>query len=197
MGQMATTVLVKECLSWQSPLAKIDRPVGAKANKVGRSTMRIMSGITGFAVILAVTAPTMAGTMRSKVSFNTGIQKPAAEQPADGMAVTWEVKLSGGELDGCTASLLDHLFPRDNGSWGIFELVGTVTCDKGAFKFTTTGAWDKNAFHGAGTISKDGRSGEFAQAEGRVAQIGASFVPAAKAGTFDASYDLVIDRTDK
>ena len=159
--------------------------------------MRIISLTTGIAVILMAATPSVAETLRSKVSFNTGIQKPAAEQPAGGMAVTWDVKLSGGELDGCTASLLDHLFPRDNGSWGIFELQGKVKCDKGAFNFTTTGAWDKNGFHGAGVISKDGRSGDFAQAEGRVAQIGVSFVPAATAGTFDVSYDLVVDRTDK
>jgi hypothetical protein len=159
--------------------------------------MRAISLAIGIAVLLAAGAPAMAETMRSKVAFNTGIQKPAASQPAGGIAVTWDVTLSGGELDGCTASLVDHLFPRDNGSWGIFELEGSVACDKGAFKFTTTGAWDKNGFHGAGFISKDGRSGGFAQAEGRVAQVGVSFVPAATAGTFDVSYDLVIDRTDK
>jgi hypothetical protein len=159
--------------------------------------MRFISFATGLTVLVAAAAPSMAETLRSKVAFNTGIQKPAANQPAGGMAVTWDVKLSGGELDGCTASLVDHLFPHDNGSWGIFELQGSVTCDKGMFKFTTTGAWDKNGFHGAGVISKDGRSGEFSQAEGRVAQIGVSFVPAATAGTFDVSYDLVIDRTDK
>jgi hypothetical protein len=159
--------------------------------------MRFISFATGLAVLVAAAAPSMAETLRSKVAFNTGIQKPAANQPAGGMAVTWDVKLSGGELDGCTATLLDHLFPHDNGSWGIFELQGSVTCDKGMFKFTTTGAWDKNGFHGAGVISKDGRSGEFSQAEGRVAQIGVSFVPAATAGTFDVSYDLVIDRTNK
>ena len=159
--------------------------------------MRTISLTAGLAVMLAVAAPSMAETMRSKVAFNTSIQKPAASQPPGGIAVTWDVTLSGGELDGCTASFVDNLFPRDNGSWGIFELEGSVACDKGAFKFNTTGAWDKNGFHGAGVISKDGRSGEFSQAEGRVAQIGVSFVPAATAGTFDVSYDLVVDRTDK
>ena len=112
--------------------------------------MRILSLATGLAVILVAATPSLAEPMRSKVAFNTGVQKPAANQPAGGMAVTWDVKLSGGELDGCTANLLDHLFPRDNGSWGIFELEGNVACDKGTFKFTTTGAWDKNGFHGAG-----------------------------------------------
>ena len=159
--------------------------------------MRTISLTAGLAVMLAAAAPSMAETMRSKVAFNTAIQKPAANQPPGGVAVMWDVTLSGGELDGCTASFVDNLFPRDNGSWGIFELEGTVACDKGAFKFNTTGSWDKNGFHGAGVMSKDGRSGEFSQAEGRVAQIGVSFVPAATAGTFDVSYDLVVDRTDK
>jgi hypothetical protein len=151
----------------------------------------------GLAVALAAVAPATAETMRSNVAFNTGSQQPAASQPAAGHAVTWEVKLSGGELDGCTTSFVDTLFPRDNGSWGIFELEGKVACDNGAFEFTTTGAWDNNGFHGAGFISEDGRSGEFSQAEGRVAQIGVKFVPAETAGTFDVSYELVVDRTDK
>ena len=159
--------------------------------------MRILSLTTGFVVMLAAAAPAMAETMRSKVAFNTGSQQPAASKPADGIAVTWDVKLSGGELDGCTASFLDNLFPHDNGSWGIFELEGSVTCDKGAFRFTTTGSWDKNGFHGAGVVSTAGRSGEFSQAEGRVAQIGARLVPAATAGTFDVTYELIVDRTDK
>jgi hypothetical protein len=159
--------------------------------------MRTISLTAGLAVMLAATAPATAETLRSKVAFNTASQQPAASQPAGGHAVTWEVKLSGGELDGCTATFVDNLFPRDNGAWGIFELGGTVTCDKGAFKFTTTGAWDGNGFHGAGVISEDGRTGEFAQATGRVAQIGVKFVPAATEGTFDVSYELIVDRTDK
>ena len=128
--------------------------------------MHTSSSFIGLAVLLAAAQPATAETMRSKVAFNTGSQKPAASQPAGGIGVTWDVKLSGGELNGCTATFVDHLFPRDKGSWGIFELEGSVACDKGAFKFTTTGSWDKNGFHGAGRISEDGRSGEFSHAEG-------------------------------
>lgn len=164
---------------------------------MGEIGMRIISLVSGLAVVLAAAAPAAAETMRSKVAFNTGIQKPAPTQPADGMAKTWDVTLSGGELDGCTASIVDNLFPRDNGSWGTFEFEATVTCAKGGFKLNTSGAWDQNGFHGGGAISKDGRSGDYAQLEGRVAQIGVSFVPAAEAGTFDVSYDLVIDRVNK
>ena len=159
--------------------------------------MRTISLTTGLAVMLAAAAPAMAETLRTKVAFNTAIQKPAASQPAGGHAMTWDVKLSGGELDGCTASFAETLYPRDNMSWGIFELQGNVACDKGAFRFTSTGSWGKNGFHGAGVISEDGRSGEFAQAKGRVAMIDGTVVPAATAGTFEASSELSVARTDK
>lgn len=159
--------------------------------------MRTISAVSGLAVVLAAVTPASAETMRSKVAFNTGIQKQAPTQPAGGFAKTWDVTLSGGELDGCTASIVDNLFPRDNGSWGTFEFEATVMCAKGAFKLNTSGAWDQNGFHGGGAISKDGRSGEFSQIEGRVAQIGARLVPGAEAGTFDVTYDLVIDRVKK
>ena len=159
--------------------------------------MRTISLTTGLALVLAAAAPAMAETLRSKVAFNTAIQKPAASQPAGGHAMTWDVKLSGGELDGCIASFAETLFPRDNMSWGIYEIQGSVACDKGSFKLTSTGSWGKNGFHGAGVISKDGRTGEFAQAEGRVAMIDGTVVPAATAGTFDAAYELIVARTDK
>ena len=159
--------------------------------------MRIMSLSVGLAIMLAAASPAAAEILRSKVAFNTAVQKPAANQPAGGYAVTWDVKLSGGELDGCTGSFSDVLYPRDNMSWGIFELAGSVTCDRGTFKFTSTGSWGKNGFHGAGLISKEGRSGDFAQAEGRVAMVDGTVMPAAAAGTFDASYDLIVERTDK
>lgn len=68
-------------------------------------------------------------------------------------------------------------------SWGFFDLEANVSCDKETFKFTSTGSWGKNGFHGAGMISKDGRSREFAQAEGRVAMIDGTVMPAATAGT--------------
>jgi hypothetical protein len=159
--------------------------------------MRIISLIVGTAIVLAAAAPAMAGTMRSKVAFNTGIQKPAASQPEGGVAMTWDVTLTGGELDGCTANIAENLFPRDNGSWGIFQLEASVACAKGTFKFNSSGSWDQNGFHGAGVILEDGRSGDFAQAKGRIAQIGSRIVPAATAGTFDVSYELVVDRMDK
>jgi hypothetical protein len=102
--------------------------------KQGRSDMRTISLTTGLAIMFAAAAPAMAETLRSKVAFNTAIQKPAASQPEGGHAMTWDVKLSGGELDGCTASFAESLFPRDNMSWGIFQLEASVACDRGAFQ---------------------------------------------------------------
>lgn len=159
---------------------------------------RHITSLTWLALLGAMSAPTIAAeTMRTKVAFNTSVQKPAASQPEGGHAMTWDVKLSGGELDGCTASFAETLYPRDNMSWGMFDIEGSVACDKGTFKFTATGSWGKNGFHGAGFISKDGRSGEFSQAEGRVAMIDGTVMPAATKGTFDATYDLIVERTDK
>lgn len=50
-------------------------------------------------------------------------------------------------------------------------------------------------FSGAGAISEEGRSGEFEQAVGRVAMIDGTVGPTA--GTFDAAYELIVERTDK
>lgn len=155
--------------------------------------MRTISFVGGLALVVVVTTPAVAETMRSKVAFNTGVQKQAATQPAGGIAKTWDVTLSGGSLDGCKAEIVEDLFPRDNGSWGMFEFKAQVTCDKGTFKFATTGSWDQNGFHGAGLIDEAGRSGDFSQLKGRVAQIGARIVPAATTGTYDVTYDLVVD----
>ena len=121
--------------------------------------MRTISLTTGLAVLLAAAAPTMAETLRSKVAFNTATQKPAASQPAGGHAMTWDVKLSGGELDGCTASFAETLFPRDNMSWGIFELEGSVACDKGRSVFTSTGSCGKNAFMALASSARTGAVG--------------------------------------
>lgn len=155
--------------------------------------MRTISLIGGLSALLLATAPAVAETMKSRVAFNTGAQKPAATQPAGGVAKTWEVTLSGGTLDGCKVNIVEDLFPRDNGSWGVFEFKADVTCAKGTFKFSTTGSWDQNGFHGAGLVGKDGRSGDFSELKGRVAQIGARIVPAAAAGTYDVTYDLIVD----
>ena len=159
--------------------------------------MRTFLVIAGLSIMQAAAMPAMAEAMRSKVAFNTAIQKPAATQPEGGMAATWDVQLTGGQLDGRTANIAENLSPRDTGSWGIFELQASGACAKGAFKFNTTGSWDQNGFHGAGFISEEGRSGDFAEAKGRVAQIGGRVVPAAAAGTFDVNYELIVERTDK
>ena len=106
--------------------------------------------------------------------------------------LTYPVTLTGGDLDGCTAQIIESLFPREEGAWGIFQVSGDVACSGGGFAFTSSGAWDGNGFHGAGSVAEG--SGSYEGLAGRVAQIGGSLVPAAEAGTFDVSYELLVDR---
>jgi hypothetical protein len=158
--------------------------------------MHTLSRTVGFIAIAVIAGSANAETMRSRVAFNTAIQQLAPEQPPDGVAMNYPVTLSGGELDGCTAQISESLFPRDDGSWGVFEVEADVTCDRGAFRFASSGSWDGNGFHGAGRVYQGNGAGNFANLGGRVAQIGGKLVPATKDGTFDVSYELLIDRTD-
>jgi hypothetical protein len=136
--------------------------------------------------------PSFAETLRSETTFNTGAQKPAAQQPADGVAVTYPVAYSGGDLDGCTAEVAENLYPRDEGSWGIYEVAADVTCADGGFAFTSSGSWDSKGFHGAGRVTEGSGTGSYEGLAGRIAQSG-GFVPAAN-DTSDISYEILIDR---
>lgn len=49
---------------------------------------------------LMMTTSASAEALRSKVAFNTGIGEKTTDQPANGVKVTYQVKLQGGELDG-------------------------------------------------------------------------------------------------
>jgi len=158
--------------------------------------MQMLTKTIGFVAIALIAGSANAETMRSRVAFNTAIQQLAPEQPPDGVAMNYPVTLSGGELDGCTAQIAESLFPRDNGSWGVFQVEADVACDKGAFKFASSGSWDGNGFHGAGRVYQGSGAGNFENMDGRVAQIGGKLVPATKAGTFDVAYELLVDRTD-
>ena len=55
------------------------------------------------ALLAAVAAAIVAGPSRrrcaSATTFNTGAQKPAEQQPADGVAVIYPVAYAGGDLD--------------------------------------------------------------------------------------------------
>jgi hypothetical protein len=134
--------------------------------------------------------PAGAETLRSDVAFNTGIGEETGSQPADGVEVSYQVTLQGGDLDGCTVDIVESLYPRDEGAWGIFDIEGDVSCDGGEFSYASSGAWDSHGFHAAGDIK--GGSGEFEGISGRVAQLGGGAADAGD-GTFDISYALVVE----
>jgi hypothetical protein len=149
--------------------------------------------ICGAAVSLMMAAtPASAETLKSGVAFNNGIGEKTANQPADGMEVSYQITLKGGDLDGCTVDIVEQLRPREEGAWGLFDIEGDVTCDDGGFSYTSSGAWDGNGFHAAGDIVDGSGTGRFENASGRVAQLNGGAAGAAN-GTADISYDLVID----
>lgn len=149
---------------------------------------------TAIAAIFAAT-PASADTLRSGVAFNNGIGEKTANQPADGVEVSYQVTLSGGDLDGCTVDIVEMLVPRDEGAWGLFDIQGDVECDHGGFAYTSSGAWDGNGFHAAGNIEEGSGTGDFEGISGRVAQLGGAAADAGD-GTFDISYDLVFDTAE-
>lgn len=104
--------------------------------------MNVSASCAAAVAALIVAGPGAADALRSEAAFNTAIQQMAAQQPADGVAVTYPVGYTGGDLDGCSAEIAETLYPRDEGSWGIYEVAGDVTCGDGGFTFTSTGSWD-------------------------------------------------------
>jgi hypothetical protein len=136
--------------------------------------------------------PAAADTLKSAVAFNNGIGEKTANQPADGVEVAYQITLKGGDLDGCTVDIVESLYGRDEGAWGIFDIAGDVKCESGGFSYTSSGAWDGNGFHAAGDIEDGSGSGDFDSVSGRVAQLNGSGADAGN-GTFDISYDLVFD----
>ena len=141
---------------------------------------------------LVATAPACADTLKSGVAFNNGIGKKTASQPMNGVEVAYQITLKGGDLDGCTVDIAESLYGREEGAWGIFDIAGDVTCDRGGFSYTSSGAWDGKGFHAAGVIEDGSGSGEFEGISGRVAQLGGGGADAGD-GTFNISYDLVFD----
>ena len=143
------------------------------------------------AAMMAAT-PASAGTLKSDVAFNNGIGEKTASQPANGVEVSYQITLQGGDLDGCTVDIVESLYGRDEGAWGIFDIAGDVKCDRGGFSYTSSGAWDGNGFHAAGAIEDGSGRGEFEGISGRVGQLNGGGADAGN-GTFDISYDLVFD----
>ena len=156
--------------------------------------MRSRSPVLGGAAIalMMATAPASADTLKSDVAFNNAIGKKTASQPADGVEVAYQITLEGGDLDGCTVDIVEQLRPREEGAWGLFDIAGTVTCDDGSFDYTSSGAWDGNGFHAAGSIVDGSGSGRFENVSGRVAQLNGGGADAGD-GTANISYDLVFD----
>ncbi|MES9863296.1 MAG: hypothetical protein ABW157_11445 [Candidatus Thiodiazotropha sp. LLP2] len=143
---------------------------------------------------ILITTSASAESSHSKIAFNNGIGVKTANQPANGAKVAYQVKLQGGELDGCTVDITEALYGRDGGSWGIFDISGDVNCTRGAFTYTSSGAWDSNGFHAAGDIKEGSGSGDFKGLTGRVAQLGGAAVAATSGnGTLDISYQLAVD----
>ena len=143
------------------------------------------------AALIAAT-PAVADTLKSGVAFNNGIGKKTTVQPADGVEVAYQIMLKGGDLDGCAVDVVEQLYGRDEGAWGIFDIAGDVKCDRGAFSYTSSGAWDGKGFHAAGDIKDGSGSGDFKGVSGRVAQLGGGAADAGN-GTYNISYDLVFD----
>jgi hypothetical protein len=144
---------------------------------------------------MAAAAPAAADTLKSGVAFNNGIGEKTANQPADGVEVAYQITLAGGDLDGCTVDIVESLYGRDEGAWGIFDIAGDVSCDRGGFSYTSSGAWDGNGFHAAGAIMDGSGSGDFENISGRVAQLDGGGADAGD-GTANISYDLVFDTTE-
>ena len=66
--------------------------------------------------------------MKSSAAFNTGIGQKTSSQPKDGVQVSYQVTLKGGDLDGCTVDVVESLFGREDGAWGIFDIAGDLEC---------------------------------------------------------------------
>ena len=155
-------------------------------------TKKIFASAAAIVGLLAIT-PASAEGLRSDVAFNSGMGEKTANQPSNGVEVSYQVKLKGGDLNGCTVDIVEALYGRDEGKWGIFDIAGDVACSDGKFAYITSGAWDGNGFHASGNIKDGSGSGKFEGIAGRVAQLGGAAADAGD-GTMNISYELVVDK---
>ena len=88
---------------------------------------------------LIAATPAVADTLKSGVAFNNSIGKKTASQPANGVEVAYPITLKGGDLDGCAVDVVEQLYGREDGAWGIFDIAGDVKCDRGGFSYTSSG----------------------------------------------------------
>lgn len=157
--------------------------------------MQTRTLLTSAAIFMTLTAAASAEALKSKVAFNNGIGKETADQPAGGKTVGYQITLAEGDLDGCTVDVIESLYGREEGAWGIFDIAGDVTCTNGSFAYTSSGAWDGNGFHAAGTIEDGSGAGDFEGIAGRIAQINGGGSDAGD-GTFDIAYELLVDKAE-
>ena len=146
-------------------------------------------------LVIAATSSGHAETLRSNVAFNTSIGQMTADQPANGHQVSFQITLKGGDLDGCTVDVVESLYGREDGAWGIFDIAGDLKCERGGFSYTSSGAWDGNGFHAAGTIEEGSGSGDFEGVSGRVASLSGGAKPT-EGGGADISYEIVFDTNE-
>lgn len=150
----------------------------------------LFSGVAA-AVLMASSAH--AESMRSNVAFNNGIGEKTDSQPDGGVEVAYQITLDGGDLAGCTVDIVEQLYGREEGAWGIFDIAGDVACESGGFSYTSSGSWDDNGFHAAGHVVDGSGTGDFEGIAGRIAQLGGGGSDAGD-GTFDIAYELVVDK---
>jgi hypothetical protein len=158
---------------------------------VSMQRKRTLLCTTAISALVAAT-PAAADALKSGVAFNNGIGEKTANQPANGTQVAYQITLQGGDLDGCTVDIIESLYGRDDGAWGIFDIQGDVKCDRRRFSYTSSGAWDGTGSTRLGEIEEGSGSGDFELVSGRVAQLNGRGADAGN-GTFDISYDLVSD----
>lgn len=141
-----------------------------------------------------ISEPAAAQPMKSKVAFNNSIGKETGKQPAGGKTVAYRITLAGGALNGCTVDIVESLYGRDDGNWGIFDIRGDVKCADGSgFAYTSSGSWDGNGFHAAGAIKDGSGTGKLKGISGRIAQLGGS-ASKADGGGYNIAYELVVDQ---
>jgi len=152
-------------------------------------------GACVFAVTAMVVTASNATTIRSPIAFNNASHEKTSRQPKNSAEFEYLRAVEDGDLAGCTINVVEALYGRDGGAWGIFDIEAAVTCSNGGFSYSSSGAWDGNGFHAAGTITDGSGTGDFAGASGRVAQLGGGVTPKDD-GSLDVFYGLVIETAE-
>lgn len=153
------------------------------------------SGVAVLALASVIGTASDASTMRSAIAFNTAAHEKTSQQPENGAQFQYQVAVEEGDLAGCTMDVIEALYGREGGAWGIFDIEAAVTCADGTFAYTSSGAWDGSGFHAAGTITDGSGTGKFDGASGRIAQLGGAVTPKDD-GTRDVVYGLVIETAE-